>query len=216
MKKLIMQVYYEGHSKPIFDGGYIPDYELSIESEKRMKIYADSIGADYKMLREPFFKTIKNPGWNRFAMCWEDDYDEVCYVDADILVSQKALGHDIFAWPGVGKKVEQEDYPDGSSPWHVNAATLKLDRKDRHALKYEINKKPYLRMLDRWGKNQQAFNKAYYKATRRRPTFLDPRWNATRKHHDPRWFAHYIGQQKLPHGNRFGCMTDCPVYKEEW
>lgn len=65
MKKLIMQVYYEGHSQRIQDGGYIPDYDLSVESEHRMKLYADSIGADYRMLREPYFKSVKNPGWNR-------------------------------------------------------------------------------------------------------------------------------------------------------
>ena len=141
MRTLIFQVYYEGHSKPIFDGGYIPDMDLSIESEKRMKIYADSIGADYQMLRTPFYKHTLNPGWQRFAICEDtfDEYDEICYVDADILVSQAALGQSIFNYPGVGKKVEQEDYPDGSSPWHVNAATLKLTRKERQKLRYEIN-----------------------------------------------------------------------------
>lgn len=216
MRRLILQVYYEGHSKPIFDGGYIPDLELAIESSKRMQVYAHYIGADYKLLREPFFKTIKNPGWNRFAMFWEEDYDEVCYVDADILVSQQALKQNIFDWEGVGKKVEQEDHPGGWEPWHINAGVIKMPKNDLRKLRYEINKKPHLRFLDKFGKNQQPFNKAYYKALRKRPTFLDVRWNATRKYHEPRWFAHYIGQQKLEKGNKFGCMKSCPVYLERW
>ena len=216
MRRLILQVYYEGHSKPIFDGGYIPCAELAAESERRMKHYAFTLGVDYKMIREPFFKSITNPGWNRFAMFWEEDYDEVCYVDADILVSCFALGENIFDWEGVGKKVEQEEHPDGSEPWHINAGVIKMPQRDLRKMRYEINKKPHLRMLKQFGKNQQAFNKAYYKALRKRPQFLDVRWNATRKHHDPRWFAHYIGQQKLPNGNKFGKMRTCPVFLQKW
>ena len=64
----------------------------------------------------------------RFAILWEKDYDEVCYVDADILPSKNVLGKSIFDWEGVAKKTERED---GSRmEWHVNAGVFKLTQQE--------------------------------------------------------------------------------------
>ena len=217
MKKLILQVYWEDFAKPKYetnDGGYLPDMELSLESEKRFRIYANSIGADYKMLREPHFKNIMNPGWDRFSLFWEEDYDLLCYVDADILPSNQTLGVSIFDWPGVAKKTERDE--GSKQEWHVNAGVFKVTKQEAMKLRWQINNKKNLRHLKDFGKNQGPFNDTWYKTFRRRPEFLDPRWNCTRKYHSPRWWAHYIGAQKLPRGNQFGCMAKCPVYNESW
>ena len=61
----ILQTYYR-HDSNIADqriGCYIPADDLAIESEKRFKIYADSIGADYKMISKPPFKRYPQPAW---------------------------------------------------------------------------------------------------------------------------------------------------------
>lgn len=243
MKKLIMQVYYEGHSQRIQDGGYIPDYDLSVESEHRMKLYADSIGADYRMLREPYFKSVKNPGWNRFAMIQSefDQYDEVCYVDADILVAKRALGVDIFTHPAShldvegkvwhelpdvdpsdvnGKVMEIGKFTNGEESWMINAGVLKLNKKERIKLrtdKWGIMAKPWIRdYLERTGKNQIAFNKSYKKVLRKKPGTMSPLWNSTRPWYEPAFFKHYIGPQKVKGQSPYGFMGDCPVYKEDW
>ena len=195
-------------------GCYIPADELAVESEKRFRIYADSIGADYKMISKPPFPKYPQPAWARFAMLWEKDYDELCYIDADILHSKNVLGKSIFDWEGVAKKTERED---GSRmEWHVNAGVFKLTKAEAIKMKKYVFFKPYVRHLHKTGKNQDPFNNMYKKAMGKKPKFLDPRWNCTRPHHDPRWFAHYIGHQKIGNGNQWGCMRRCPVYLEDW
>jgi len=225
-RNLIFQVYYEGHSKPIADGGYISDKELAQESEKRMKIYADSINADYFMLDKPFFKNIKNPGWNRFAMFWlaeYDMYDNVCYVDADVLVSKHALGVNIFDESGHGKYMEQEvdiAGQENKKTWMINAGVMKFNNYESGKLKRTINSKPYLKILEETGKNQIAFNKCFKKTFRKSPdSSLNPMWNATRPWHevdDKVYFKHYIGRQKLKGQSHWGDMIDHHVYKEDW
>ena len=60
MKKLILQTYYKHDSQKVDKkvGCYLPIDELAAESEKRFRVYASSIGADYKMITEPPFKNV--------------------------------------------------------------------------------------------------------------------------------------------------------------
>ena len=226
MKRLILQTYYR-HLKNTEDprtGCYIPVDDLAKESEKRFRIYADSIGADYRMIDSPPYAKYPQPAWARwviFDIAVEEEYDAVCYVDADILPSHRSLGVDIFEFPGVAKQTERDD---GSrAAWHVNAGVFKLDRKECFKLRSQIHSKPNLRWLEQTGKNQDPFNNAYKKGVGRKPAFLDPIWNMTRQYHrnsNPEYpgglWAHYIGHQKVGNGNQWGCMKTDPIYKEDW
>ena len=224
MKRLILQTYYR-HDKNTEDpktGCYIPVDDLAVESEKRFRIYADSIGADYRMIDKPPYKTHPQPAWARwviFDIAIEENYDEVCYVDADILPSKRCLGISIFDYDGVAKKTERDE---GSKhEWHVNAGVFKLTRKECFKLRSQIHSKPNLRWLEHTGKNQDPFNNAYKKGVGRKPAFLDPIWNMTRQYHrngsvPGGYWAHYIGHQKVGKGNQWGCMLTDPIYNEEW
>ena len=222
MKRLILQTYYH-HEQNKADkkvGCYIPADELAIESEERFRIYADSIDADYKIITSPPFEKLPMPAWARFAILWETDYDEVCYIDADILPSHRALGVSIFDYPGTAKQTERDEGT--RAAWHVNAGVFKLTRREMYKMRPYVFYKPFVRYVQMSGKNQDPFNEMYKKAMGRKPKFLSPIWNMTRPYHrklEPAggYFAHYIGHQKVGNGNQWGCMKKDPIYLEkEW
>lgn len=223
MRRLIYQTYYH-HDTNVVDkelGCYIPADELAAESEKRFRIYADSIGADYRMIDSPPYKKYPQPAWARWAgfdIAIEEDYDEICYIDADILPSHRALGVSIFDYSGVAKQTERDE--GSKAAWHVNAGVFKVSKKDCFKLRTAIHSKPNLRWLENTGKNQDPFNNAYKKAIGKKPAFLDPIWNMTRQYHRKGsvpggYFAHYIGTQKTV-GNCWGHMKTDPIYLEDW
>ena len=197
------------------------------------------------MFREPYYKTVTNPGWNRFAMIASEfySYDEVLYVDADILPAKRSLGVDIFTYPSyhlniadknstwhelpdvdptdvVGKVMEIGTHPNGEESWMVNAGVLKLNKKHRIKLrtdKWGIMAKPWIRdYLEKTGKNQIAFNKSFKKVMRTKPGTMSPLWNSTRPWYQPAYFRHYLGAQKIRGRSQWGFMGDCPVFREEW
>ena len=223
-KRLILQTYYR-HESNVEDkktGCYLPVDELAAESIKRFRFYAASIGADYRLIDSPPYKKYPQPAWARWAIfdiAIEENYDEVCYVDADILPSNRSLGVSIFDYPGVAKQTEREDGSRHS--WHVNAGVFKVTRQECFKLRTAIHSKPNLRWLMETGKNQDPFNNAYKKGVGKKPEFLDPIWNMTRQYHRKGsvpggYFAHYIGHQKIPGGNQWGDMTRDPIYLENW
>ena len=223
MKTLILQTYYhhDSNKADASVGCYVPADELAVLSEKRFRIYADSIGADYRMIDSPPYKKYPQPAWARwtiFDIAIEEGYDEVCYIDADILPSHRSLGVSIFSYPGVAKQTERDEGSRHS--WHVNAGVFKVTQKECYKLRTAIHAKPNLRWLERTGKNQDPFNNAYKKGVGKKPAFLDPIWNMTRQYHRDGsvpggYFAHYIGHQKLG-GNQWGNMEKCPIYLEDW
>ena len=216
MKRLILQTYYHDDATKVDNkvGCYLACDSLAFDSERRFRIYADSIGADYKMIRKPPFPKVPSAAWARFAILWENEYDEVAYFDADILPSKCALGISIFNYPGIAKKTERVE--GSKQDWHVNAGVFKLTKQECIKMKRLALHKPFIRALNQTGKNQSQFNEMYKKATGKKPAFLDPRWNCTRPHHKPRLMAHYIGHQKTARGNQFGSYLTCPVYNENW
>ena len=226
MKKLIIQTYYrhESNMEDQRTGCYLPVDDLAVESEKRFRFYASSIGADYRMIDSPPYEKYPQPAWARWAaldICIEDEYDAVCYIDADILPSHRSLGVDIFEYDGVAKQTERDE---GSRmSWHVNAGVFKLTRRECYSVRNQIWSKPNIRWMLNTGKNQDPFNNAYKKGVGKKPAFLNPIWNMTRQYHrtcDPAvpggYFAHYIGHQKIGKGNQWGCMKTDPIYNEDW
>lgn len=233
MKRLILQTYYR-HASNVEDektGCYIPVDHLAVESEKRFRIYADSIEADYRLIDSAPYSKYPQPAWARWAIfdiATEENYDEVCYIDADILPTKRVLGHSIFEHDGVAKKTERDD--GARMEWHVNAGVFKLTNRECWKMKSAIWAKPNLRWMLQTGKNQDPFNNAYKKGVGRKPAFLNPQWNMTRPwHRDRAWveeqgfefteggfFAHYIGHQKIGEGNQWGCMLRDPIYNESW
>lgn len=222
MKQLIYQTYYRHDSNKQCSntGCYIPVDELAVESEKRFRVYADSINADYFIYDKPPFEKYPQPAWARFhgiIKCIEEEYDEICYADADILPSLRSLGISIFNYDGVAKQTEREDGSKHS--WHVNAGVFKLTRAECWKMRSQLFLKPHIRHLMNTGKNQDPFNNMYKKGVGKKPAFLDPQWNMTRQYHRGHtggYWAHYIGHQKVGNGNQFGCMKKCPIYNEDW
>lgn len=224
MKNLIVQTYYH-HGANKADtriGCYVPADELAAESEARFRKYAESIGADYVMIDKAPYAKYPQPAWARFAaldMCIEQGYDNVLYVDADIIPSKKVLGVNIFDVPGIAKKTERDE---GSKhEWHVNAGVFKLTRKECFKMRSQVFAKPNLRWLEQTGKNQDPFNNMYKKGVGRKPAFLDPIWNMTRPYHrteasvEGGYFAHFIGHQKI-NGNQWGFVGRDPIAWEDW
>ena len=223
MRNLIIQTYYRHESNRADDkmGCYIPVDDLAVESEKRFRIYADSIGADYMMLDEPQFKFNPSPAWARFKMfelCVNGGYDNVAYIDADILPGLRSLGNSLFSHAGHGKLTERDEGSRAS--WHINFGVVKFSQEEARKLQWRVADKKYNKLFQRTGgKNQDAGNQMFYDAFKKRPVPLDPRWNMTRPYHrgtDGGYFAHYIGHQKVGNGNQWGCMVRDPIYLEDW
>ena len=204
-------------------GCYIPVDDLAKDSERRFRIYAESIGADYLMIDTPPWENRPEPAWARFKMfdlCLDGGYDEVCYVDADILPSKRSLGISIFNEGGHGKLTERDEGSKAS--WHINFGVVKFNAAECRKLKWKVFDKKYIKWLEQTGKNQDPGNEMFYQTFRKRPKPLSPVWNMTRKYHrtdfDPigGYWAHYIGHQKIGNGNQWGCMKTDPVYLEKW
>ena len=225
MKRLILQTYYKDPRQKVDEkiGCYVPADELAVESEFRFRKYAESIGADYHMIDSPPYVKFPQPAWARFAIidkAIEENYDEVCYVDADILPTERSLGVSIFDVPGVAKKTERDE--GARMEWHVNAGVFKLTKRECWKMRSQVFAKPNTRWLENTGKNQDPFNNMYKKGVGRKPAFLDPIWNMTRPYHrtsNPEvpggYFAHFIGHQKV-NGNQWGFIGQEPIAWEDW
>ena len=223
MKTLILQTYYHDKATKVDNkvGCYLPCDELAAISEQRLRIYADSIGADYKMISKPPFKDTPSAAWARFAILFQKDYDQVCYIDADILPSKRSLGVSIFDFDGVAKQTERVEGT--KQTWHTNAGVFKLTKQECIKMRKWAFYKPFIRALEQTGKNQSQFNDMYKRAIGKKPAFLDPIWNMTRPHHrnsNPDYpgglFYHAIGHQKTARGNQFGSYLTEPIYHEVW
>ena len=195
---------------------YRPIDDLAALSIKQIKKYAESIGADYILLDKPYWSDIrKHPAWTRWAMFdYWDRYDNLCYIDCDILPTPHAFGRSIFDTEGTAKYTERDE---GSrAAWHVNAGVFKVDKIQARKLSYNINGKKYIKMLEKMGKNQDAFNECWKKTFMRKPKHFGTSWNATRPYHrtKPYYLHHYIGAQKTERGNQFGNLHSNGVY--EW
>ena len=120
-------------------------------------------------------RCLPGPRWAALDICIEEEYDEVCYVDADVLPSLRSLGVNIFEFDGVAKQTERDE--GARMEWHCNAGVFKLTRRECWAMRKAIWAKPNLRWLAQTGKNQDPFNNAYKKGVGRKPKFLNPVWN---------------------------------------
>jgi len=193
---------------------YMPIDDLANLSKKRIKAYADSINADYVCLEKPKWKDIrKHPAWTRWAMFdYWNSYDEMCYIDCDVLPTQHAFGKSIFDTEGVAKLTERED--GSKAAWHVNAGVFKINKVEACKLSNKIHDKRYIKMLEEFDKNQEAFNECWYKTFRKKPKHFGTAWNTTRPYHRNGiyYFHHYIGAQKTSTGNQFGNLYTNNVY----
>ena len=142
------------------------------------------------------------------------DYDNLCYIDCDILPTPHAFGRSIFDTEGTAKYTERDE---GSrAAWHVNAGVFKVDKIQARKLSFSINNKAWVKMLKERGKNQDAFNECWKKTFMRKPKHFGTSWNATRPYHRMKqyYLHHYIGAQKTERGNQFGNLKSNGVY--EW
>ena len=158
---------------------------------------------------------MKHPSWTRWAMFdYADQYNNLCYVDCDILPTKYAFGKSIFDTEGVAKLTERDE---GSrQAWHVNAGVFKVTSMQAKKLSNRIHSKKYLNILEKSGKNQDAFNLCWKEAFISKPKHFGTAWNTTRPYHrkGEYYFHHYIGAQKTERGNQFGNLNTNGVY--EW
>ena len=92
MKKLIVQIYVD--TKKYSNSNLLPSFDdLSVTSFTLTKQYAKRMGADYILLTDPFINYI-HPTYERFRLfeesIWTEKYDQVLYLDSDVLIYQES------------------------------------------------------------------------------------------------------------------------------
>jgi hypothetical protein len=88
MKNLIVQIYID--TKKYGNPNLLPSFDtLSEISFTLARQYAKRIDADYILLTDPYINYI-HPTYERFRLFeeskWTDEYDQVLYLDSDVLV----------------------------------------------------------------------------------------------------------------------------------
>jgi alpha-N-acetylglucosamine transferase len=92
MKNLIVQIYID--TKKYGNPNLLPSFDtLSEISFTLARQYAKRIDADYILLTDPYINYI-HPTYERFRLFeeskWTDEYDQVLYLDSDVLVYQES------------------------------------------------------------------------------------------------------------------------------
>lgn len=113
MRNLVIQYYIDirKYSQPGFNN--LKPSPMEEYSRHSFKLYCEKFGLDYLRITEPKLG-FKHPTWERFDLwmdrSWWDDYDQIMYVDSDVI----ALPHapNIFEqYPDIDKKLKTAYYP---------------------------------------------------------------------------------------------------------
>ena len=185
MKRLILQTYINDGKdrKTIFT--YKPFPKMERLSRNQFKKYAKLNGADY----EYYTPDSGEAHWIRMEMFNRPEYDEVLYVDCDILIHPARMKDNIFDYHGqaVNKvhSFRHWDYPD------MNAGVTKWTREECEIMKEHIDE------FYHPTHNQASIN-ACFKKYCGEITFLPYKFNVTHRPTNETVFRHYPGQLKNP------------------
>jgi hypothetical protein len=87
MKRLIYQYYY--HEADRLQDALDVQYKYWEYSEKSIKKYAEEIGAEYKFLNKGHQHCAFYGIFIPFLEGWANDYDQICFIDSDMLATRK-------------------------------------------------------------------------------------------------------------------------------
>jgi len=187
MKNLIIQTYYTDDIKRNTVNTYKKFPKLERLSKKCFELYAKNIKADYEFCEKPEKNIQASAHWLRMVMFNRPEYDNVLYVDCDILINRSRLNDNIFEYKGVGvNKIHFYNYTDYPI---FNAGVTKWTQYECEIMKENIDK--YYHPTH----NQEAINNCYLNHIG--PiTFLPYRFNVTHRPTNDITFRHYAGSHK--------------------
>ena len=142
MKNLIVQIYID--TKKYGNPNLLPSFDtLSEISFTLARQYAKRIDADYILLTDPYINYI-HPTYERFRLFeeskWTDEYDQVLYLDSDVLVYQESPNiFEMYQSPDSFKVCTHWSYTRKNRPnlGGFNAGVFMLNRASRdHMLPY--------------------------------------------------------------------------------
>lgn len=200
MKRLILQTYCKDNIERKGKYTYKSFPKLEKYSQKSMRLYANSIGADYELFTGETGWEEWYPGahWHRMVMFDRPEYDEVLYVDCDVLVNPCLMydGHreNIFDFEGNGVyAIHPSAERKIGWPGGVNCGVFKFTREEAAMVKDKINDYYHPQT------NQEAINNCWRDHIGM-PKLLSARWNIT---HLPEFpfpghsnFRHFPGSQR--------------------
>lgn len=197
MKRLILQTYVKDDIKRDTLTTYKSFPKLERISRKQFERYAELHGADYEFFTGN--EKYNTAHWARMVMFDRDDYDEVLYVDCDILINPRQMTdnifdhegsfvHKIWAYPfclQVDTEIEYPNHPSGD----FNAGVMKMSRRELDLMRDEID--TYYHDTH----NQDSLNLCYRKHVGKWKA-LPYRFNVTHRPTDIITFRHYAGLHK--------------------
>ena len=200
MKRLIIQTYTTNDVERTSAHTYRPNTPLEKASQKSMRLYANAIGADYELFTGSTDWEDTHPGahWHRMIMFHRPEYDEVLYVDCDVVVNPMMLTPDtkenIFEFEGNGVySIHPSAERKIGWPGGINCGVMKFTREEAEVMKNEINN--YYHPTT----NQEALNNCWRDHIGM-PKLLSARWNITHLPEFP--FAGYTNFRHFPGGQR--------------
>ena len=197
MKRLVLQTYIEDNIKRDTVNTYKRFPKLERLSKKCFQRYAQLHGADYELFTGD--ETHNTAHWGRMVMFDRPEYDEILYVDCDILINPRSYSDNIFEQAGsfvpkiwafpfcnsVDTDIEYPKHPSGD----FNAGVMKLTRRELEAMAPHIN--DYFHPTH----NQPALN-ACYRDHVGKWKELPYRFNVTHRPTSDVTFRHYAGLHK--------------------
>ncbi len=167
---------------------YKPFPKLERLSKKCFEKYAKIHGCDYELVTDSNKLYYNSAHWLRMEMFDRPEYDEVLYVDCDILIHPHRYSDNIFDYPGVG--VQKVHFYNHSFYNIINAGVTKWTADECKIMNDNINN--YYHPTH----NQNVLNICYKKHVGDM-TYLPYKFNVTHKPSDETVFRHYAGSWKL-------------------
>ena len=197
MNRLIIQTYVEDDIERNTANTYKKFPKLERMSRKQFKHYAKKCGADYEYFTgDDVYNTAH---WARMVMFDRPEYDEILYVDCDILIHPSRINDNIFEYPGQG--VNKIHFYTHEPYDMINAGVTKWTREECEIMKENIN------LYHHPTHNQNSINHCF-KANIGPFTYLPYKFNVTHKPCMNTVFRHYAGSWKDKQQ-----LSKCPIWK---
>ena len=197
MKRLILQTYITDDIQRDTVNTYKRFPKLERLSKKCFERYANQHGVDYEFFTGDDKHNTAH--WGRMVMFERPEYDEILYVDCDILIHPRRYDDNIFDYEGQGcNKIHFYNH----QPYDmINAGVTKWTRKEAEIMGEHINK--YYHPTH----NQPAINQCF-KDHVGDFTYLPYKFNVTHKPSEDTVFRHYAGSWKAA-----AELKKCPIWK---
>ena len=194
MKRLIIQTYIKDKVNRTHKFTYKSYPKLEQASRRHFRGYAEMVGADYEYFTDAAdFEHGDEAHWQRWEMFNRPEYDEILYVDCDVLIHPTVFmsERNIFDERGEGVPVFHQNSKSRIG-WTggINCGVMKLTAEQCAALKDKIHDYYHPHV------NQAAFNNCFRDTLGMFTWYLDMGWNTTHFPVRETLFRHYPGHLK--------------------